>query len=179
MRRGTFAAAVCAAWLVAPFAWAQDAQQVSVPPPVLTIDQDRLVSGTISGARIADELEARASQLADENARIEAELVERERDLTELRPGLTSEEFRRLADAFDADVQRIRAEQDEKARAVNDAREAARQAFLNEAAEIISSIVRERRALVVLDRRDVFLSADSIDITEEAIRRSNAASERE
>ena len=32
----------------------------------------------------------------------------------------------------------------------------------------------ERGALIVLDRRDVFLSADRIDITDEAIERVNA-----
>lgn len=166
-----------AACLAAGGAGAQDTAQLNLPPPILTIDQDRLVAETIAGAQIADELEARAAALADENARIEAELVERERELTELRPDLTAEEFRRLADLFDADVQRIRAEQDEKAREINLARDEARQAFLNEAASIISAIVRERRALVVLDRRDVFLSADSIDITDEAVRRINAANE--
>ncbi|MEM9970427.1 MAG: OmpH family outer membrane protein, partial [Pseudomonadota bacterium] len=153
---------------------AQDAQ-LSLPPPILTIDQDRLVSETISGAGMIAELEARATALADENAEIEAQLISRERELTELRPTLGPDEFRTLADSFDTEVQRIRAEQDEKARAINEARDNARQEFLNEAAGIISNVVRERGALVVLDRRDVFLSADSIDITDEAIRRINAA----
>ena len=34
--------------------------------------------------------------------------------------------------------------------------------------------MRERGAVIVLDLRDVFLSADQIDITEEAIERVNA-----
>ena len=42
-------------------------------------------------------------------------------------------------------------------------------------AALISEIVRERGALIVLDRRDVFLSADRIDITDDAIARINAA----
>ena len=36
-------------------------------------------------------------------------------------------------------------------------------------AGIISEIVRDKGAVVVIDRRDVFLSADRIDITDEAI----------
>ncbi len=152
---------------------AQDAS-VNIPPPVLTIDQDRLFAETRPGATISDELEAQARALADENARIEAELVERERKLTEDRPNIEPATFRELADAFDAEVQRIRAEQDQKAREINRAREAARQRFFNEIAGVISDIVRERGALIVLDRRDVFLSADRIDITDEAIERVNA-----
>ncbi len=40
---------------------------------------------------------------------------------------------------------------------------------------VLSDLVRERGAVVVLDRRDVFLSADAIDITDEAIARLNTA----
>ena len=172
---GALRALVLVAVMATGHAEAQDAPQINLPSPILTIDQDRLVAETISGARVTDELEAQATALADQNAAIEADLVARERELTELRPSLTPDEFRRLADVFDADVQRIRSEQDEKARAINAARDEARQEFLNEAAVIISMIVRERRALLVIDRRDVFLSADSIDITDEAIRRINEA----
>ena len=49
--------------------------------------------------------------------------------------------------------------------------------IFNDIAALISEIVRERGALIVLDRRDVFLSADRIDITDDAIARINAASD--
>jgi Skp family chaperone for outer membrane proteins len=35
-------------------------------------------------------------------------------------------------------------------------------------------VVRERNAAVILDRRNVFLSAESVDITQEAIERIDA-----
>ena len=161
------------------FAGAARGQEASlnIPPQVLTIDQDRLFAETRPGATISDELEAQARALADENAQIEADLVARERQLTEDRPGMEPGAFRELADAFDAEVQRIRAEQDQKAREINRARDLARQQFFNEVADVISEIVRERGALIVLDRRDVFLSADRIDITDDAIERVNANAE--
>ena len=154
----------------------QDAS-LSLPPPILTIDQDRLFAETRPGESVNAELEAKAAALAEENSRIEAELIGRERALTDQRPSLPPDEFRALADEFDADVQRIRAEQDEKARQITQERETARQQFVGDVAGIISGIVRERGALVVLDRRDVFLSADRIDITDEAIDRINAAAD--
>ncbi len=156
---------------------ALNAQEIglNLPPPILTIDQDRLFQETRLGARSAGAIESEVEALAAENARIEGELIAREQELTERRATLLPYEFRALADAFDADVQRIRKAQDEKAREVNRLRDAARQDFFNDVAGIISDIVRERGALVVLDRRDVFLSADRIDITDEAITRVNAA----
>ena len=150
---------------------------IEIQSPVRVIDQDRLFAETQLGARAQADLEARAQELADENQRIEAELIARERELTELRPTLTPDEFRPLADEFDERVERIRTEQDEKARELNRARDDARQAFFQDVAGIISGIVREKGAVVVIDRRDVFLSADRIDITDEAIERVNEQAE--
>lgn len=143
--------------------------------PVLVIDQDKLFTETRLGAEALDALEKQAQDLATENQSIETDLLAEELELTEKRPSLTPEEFRALADAFDQRVQRLRAEQDEKARKLNRAREEAQSNVLRASANIISDIVRSRGAVVVLDRRNVFLSADSIDITDEAIEKINAA----
>ena len=147
---------------------------LSIPPPVLTINQDRLFAETRLGARTSAEFESNARELAAENEEIERGLIARELELTEMRPTLPVDEFKVLADAFDAEVQQIRAEQDEKARALSRSRETMRQEFFAEVADIIAGIVRERGAIIVLDRREVFLSADGIDITDEAIARVNA-----
>lgn len=155
----------------------QDLPLGVVQSPVLVIDQDRLFSETRLGTQAIGDLEARAQALTSENQAIEAELIAREQELTGLRPKTPPEEFRVLADEFDARVERIRTEQDEKARALTRARDEARQAFFQEVAGVISDIVRDRGAVVVLDRRDVFLSADRIDITDEAIERVNQMAE--
>lgn len=144
---------------------------------VLTIDLDRLLSETRLGAETMARLEQEALQLADENTQIENALIAEEQELTDQRSTLEPDAFRDLADDFDQRVQQFRAEQDAKARALNRSRDEARQDFFSGVAEIISNIVRERGALVVIERREVFLSADSIDITDEAIQRVNEATE--
>jgi Skp family chaperone for outer membrane proteins len=171
-------AAVVAAWLLgagAAFAQTQAAPQVELPPPVLTIDADRLLAESAFGRALAAEVDTAARTLADENRRIEADLLAEEKDLTERRAMMSPDEFRPMADAFDEKVQRLRAEQDEKERALTDLREEGRQRFFREAVPVLSEIVREQGALVLLDRRDVFLSADAIDITDVAIARIDAA----
>lgn len=148
---------------------AQDQTVIEIQSPVLVIDQDRLFAETRLGSRAQEDFDSRAQALASENQSIEAELIALEQELTGLRPTMGADEFRVLADEFDERVERIRAEQDEKARLLNRSRDEARQKFFGDVAEIISEIVRDKGAVVVIDRRDVFLSADRIDITDEAI----------
>lgn len=163
------------AGLVAGACLLSGAVSAQVAAPVLTIDQDRLLKETRPGASVLAEIEREAQKLVAENQRIQNELIAEERELTDLRSELPPEEFRDLANAFDARVQKLRAEQDEKGRLLNRAREEARRNFLRDAAGIISDIVRARGAFVVLDLREVVASADAIDITDEAIRRINQA----
>lgn len=145
------------------------------PSAVLTIDPERLFQETAFGRRVIAESEKRAEALQAENRRIEAELTAEERDLTERRPGLPVEEFRALADAFNVKVDRIRTEQDGKAREIQEERDAGQQDFFNRIGPILLALVRERQAAVLLDRRAVFLAAEAVDVTEAAVARIDAA----
>lgn len=171
MLRGVRLALLIAA-LASPVA-AQTAQ-LELPPPILTIDAERLLAESAFGRAIAVEVEEAVRQLTEENRRIEAELLAEERALTDRRATLSPDEFRPLAEAFDEKVEQVRAEQDAKERALSEVGEAGRQRFFEAAVPILSDIVRERGALVLLERREVFLSADAIDITAEAIERIDA-----
>lgn len=142
---------------------------------VLVIDQERLFSESQLGAAALSEIEAAALDLAAENRQIEAELLAEEQALTEQRASVSPEEFTGLADAFDAKVRRLRDEQDTKSRALSRSREEAQQAFFGDVGGILSAIARERGAVVMLERRQVFLSVDVIDVTDEAIERINQA----
>jgi Skp family chaperone for outer membrane proteins len=74
-----------------------------------------------------------------------------------------------LADAFDDKVQANRQEQDAKGRALATRTEDVRRDFLNAAKPVLGELMREAGAAVLLERRNVFLGADAIDITDEAI----------
>jgi Skp family chaperone for outer membrane proteins len=156
------------------------AQQIEPQPvfevasPILTVDQEKLFTSSRFGARVQAEIETRSRALAAENRSIEAELSAEEQALTDARPTLTPEEFRSRADAFDARVQRIRTEQDTKARDLGAFRESEQQRFAAELGAVLTDIARARGALVVVDRRALLVSADSIDITEVAVGAMNA-----
>lgn len=151
------------------------AQQLSLAgQPVLTIDSERLFLNSDFGKRVAREIEARGNELAAENRRIEVELAEAEQDLTEQRASMTPEAFRPLADAFDTRVQATRQAQAAKSRALNAQLEQEREIFLNAAGPVLEELMQDVGASVVLERRTVFISTNSTDITATAITRLNA-----
>ena len=156
---------------LAPFGVAAQEPSVSgeVQSPILTIDVDRLLAGTQFGRRIAEDLRDRTEALAAENERLRVELTEEERSLTERRPSMEMDEFRAEADAFDRRVQGIRADQDAKQRALEGAVEEGRQDFLNAVTPVLGRLMIDTGAAVILERRDVFLSASLVDITDRAI----------
>jgi Skp family chaperone for outer membrane proteins len=141
---------------------------------VLTIAPERLYNESSFGQRITSEIEKEGAEIAAENRRIEAELTAEERTLTEIRDELSPSEFRARAAAFDEKVQRLRREQDEKARALGQRTEEARRALLTAAQPVLSKLMIESGAVAILDRRAVLLSVDSVDITDQAILRVDA-----
>lgn len=163
---------------IAPVAQAQQDGGLSnvgvVQSLILTVAPEALYTRSDFGKRIANEIEAESLAIAADNRRIEAELTTEERELTVLRDTLPVEDFRARAAAFDEKVQRLRREQDERARVVGTRNEEARRALLTAAQPILLQLMVESGAVAVLDRRVVLLSVDSVDITEQAILRVNA-----
>ncbi|MEQ6247915.1 OmpH family outer membrane protein [Sulfitobacter sp. HNIBRBA3233] len=149
------------------------AQDTPPSTPILTIDSERLFLSSDFGQRVAAEIEARGNELASENRRIEAELAAEEQELTNRRAEMTAEEFRPLADDFDARVQQTRAAQAAKSRALNSLLDREREIFLGAAGPVLQELMEDVGASVVLERRTVFISTNSSDITAAAIARIN------
>ena len=154
---------------------AQDLPIGQVVSPVLVIDTDRVFTDSLFGQRIAATVLADSEALVAENRRIEAALTEEERSLTLRRPTMPVADFRAEADAFDERVQGIRSAQDAKQRSLQDGITTGREQFLQAVRPVLGQLMQEAGAAVILDRRTVFLAIGSIDITDLAIARIDAA----
>lgn len=150
------------------------AQSQPSPEGILVLNQERFYGASLYGRRVQAELEAASQALSAENREIEAQLTEEELRLTNERASLPVEEFRALADEFDARVVEIREAQDAKGRRLATQAEAARQRFFELAVPVLLELVRDRGAAVIMDSRAVILSADAVDITDEALARIDA-----
>ena len=159
-----------------------EAGEVVGPPTVaaaerqmlLVLDQDRLFAESAFGkASLAREQEA-VRALEAENKQIEAALIAEEQSLTTRRASLAADEFAGLADAFDTKVERIRNEQDTKARDLALLREQERQAFLRAVVPVLADLMGDKGAVAILEKSTVILSLTAIDVTDEAIARIDA-----
>ncbi|MBL4812107.1 MAG: OmpH family outer membrane protein [Rhodobacteraceae bacterium] len=163
--------------LAAPnFAFSQqvDAQPSTTQPdllrsPILTIDPELLFSGSAYGQRVSAQIVTLSEALAAQNRVLEAELTAEERSLTDRRAGMEIGAFRVEAAAFDARVQLIRQERDATETALRQRVATERETFLNAARPILGRMMIESGAAMILDRRQVFLSIDQLDMTQLAV----------
>jgi len=145
-----------------------------VVSPILTLDREQLFAGTLYGQRVNRELEAASTAMAAETRAIEAALEAEEQALTEQRATMEPEGFRELASAFDDKVQALRAEREAAEADLLAQIEAAQLAFFNRIGPVLGQLVRDRGAVLIVDRRAVLLAATDIDATSAAIERIDA-----
>ncbi|MFT6605471.1 MAG: Skp family chaperone for outer membrane protein [Halocynthiibacter sp.] len=169
-------ACVAFAGLVSPLR-AQDAGVPLAPSQsnILTVDTDFIFANSLYGVQIEQDFNAAAQILIAENGEIEARLTTQEKALTDERASLSLEEFRTRAQAFDIRVQALREEQRVKETEVQAIRATGRQTFQEVLTPVLTKIARERGASVMFERQQVFLSAESIDVTLEALEMVNEA----
>jgi Skp family chaperone for outer membrane proteins len=157
-------------WLV--LALPASAQQSS--PPILIVDSERLLIETLYGRRIAADLAAQAAELQAENDRIVESLTLEERSLTVRRAEMDIEEFRTESEAFDTKVQEVRRVRDAKNVELQVATAGARGEFERQSRSVLETMMRERGAAMVIERRFVLLWTRGADITDDAIVRIDA-----
>ncbi|SMO52066.1 OmpH family outer membrane protein [Paracoccus laeviglucosivorans] len=142
-------------------------------PQIMTIDQEGLFMGSAWGQRVQADLEQRGRQVAAENDRLASQFAAEEQELTNLRGALSPEEFRQRADEFDKRVVEVRRERDAVTRDLQSGADAERAAFFRAALPVLAQLMQERGAVVVLDQRAIFVSAQSADVTQIMIERLN------
>lgn len=161
--------------LLAGQAPAQDSSSADPALQILIVDRARLFAESAFGKASVERERIATRALEDENAGIQAELVAEEQELTALRQTLSADEFSARAAAFDEKVERIRAEQDAKARDLAGVRDEDSKAFQRTALPVLGEIMASRGAQVLLEKSSVILSLSLVDVTDEAIAKVDAA----
>jgi Skp family chaperone for outer membrane proteins len=165
---------LAAAALTLVLAGAGLAQQAQAPS-ILVVDLEAAMrqSATAGALRDIEVRERRALQARfdEEKAMLEA----REAELVDLRAKMDKAQFDKLTAEFDARVRRIRRAAQEDAAALQ-ARFAGAQRELYQALRpMAEALMRERGAVVILDRKGAAAFDPSLDVTDALAQRLNAA----
>jgi Skp family chaperone for outer membrane proteins len=146
-----------------------EAPTPGVAPPFLFINQEQILTGSRSGKEILADEDRQRDALRGESRALDASFEEEESRLTEERPKLAPEEFRKLSDAFDARVVKARRDQDERASALADRFDQRRRQFYAQVAPILVMLMDRYGAKAIFDENSVLLADQSLNITQAVI----------
>jgi len=171
MRAGIGAWFLCALLLTGGRVEAQDTDDDGARSLVLIVDMQRIKSDTSAGRdMLTKQIEIRQriqSGLAERRERLQGE----EKRLAEEREKLEPEEFREQVRAFEQQVFANREFSERESRRLQLLLSGASALLKERATAVLAGIMRERQAEVLLDSTQIILSVNSLDITDEAIRR--------
>ena len=143
--------------------------------PILIVNVDRIYRESAAGRSIsAAEAELVKQAETELRARRDA-LTTEEQALAAERDTLSPSQLEERTAQFRASVAELRQFRRERGVAIQKAVSAARVVLKQALQPVLVAIMRERRAAAMLDARNVVLSASALDITDEAIRRLDAA----
>ncbi len=146
-----------------------------VAQSLLTVDSEQVLLNSTYGQSV---LAAEAEQIDTLRARgraVDSQFETEELRLTEERAKMDPEEFRELADEFDARVIATRAELRRQSRELEQANQARRVAFFNEVTPILLEILEETGATAIVEHRSILVARQDLNITEEVIKRLDQA----
>ena len=136
---------------------------------IFTVDITDLLKLTVPGKKLILENNKSRKLLQTENEALENKLLTEEKELSELRNTLSTDEFRAKAIQFDKRVTGIRKKQAKKEEDLNNQIRKEEANFLKAIYPLLYEILSERGGVILLDQRNVILWDSSVDITSEAI----------
>ena len=165
------AARLAAAFLFA-LACAAVAQE---PPPILIVDRERVLRDSVPARSLAEsEREARVA-LGEELEALRRALEAEEAEIAALRDEGDKAAFEARVRAFDIRVREARRDSQAKGEALQARFIGARRDLAAALEPVLQSVLEESGATLILDARTVLAARPGADVTEEVIRRFDAA----
>lgn len=152
------------AGLAAPLA-AQDARDV------LIVDRERILSESAPAQVLRREEQLRRQALRARFEETRKALEAEEAEIAELRGSLTASEFEERVRAFDQSVREARRESQGASEALQSEFTAARRKLSEALAPVLTEILTERGASIIVDARTALIFRDEINVTDEALAR--------
>ena len=155
----------------APRAMAQDAADIGI----LVVDMQRIQRDASAAISVREQSAALRSNLEKTIADRARAISSEEAELAELRKRLTTDEFRARVRNFEEKVFANRDFAQRESSKLQGLLAQASTRLRREIAPILAQLLRERKAQLMLDSSQVILNAETLDVTEEVIKRLDEA----
>lgn len=139
--------------------------------PILIVERERLLTASLAGKDVLAQDEEVRSRLEKEGQQLDEDFRSEELELTQLRPNIPPEEFRVLADAFDAKVVATRLQQKDTVEEENHLVQQRHNEFFAALGPVLFQIMSEKAASAIIDADRVLVANQSLNITQEVIKR--------
>jgi len=136
---------------------------------LFTVDMGKLFKSSDFGKKIISTNNIARQKLQNENEELESLLLSEEKELSEQRKILSSDEFRPKALAFDEKVSIIRTEQGKKEENLKNKARKEEAEFYKRIYPLLYELLLDRGGSILIDQRNVILWDSTVDITDEAI----------
>ena len=136
---------------------------------LFTVDMGKLFRSSEFGKQIISTNNIARQELQNENEELESMLLLEEKELSEQRKILSSDEFRPKALAFDDKVSIIRTDQSKKEENLKNKARKEEAEFYKRIYPLLYELLLDRGGLILIDQRNVILWDSTVDITDEAI----------
>ncbi len=133
------------------------------------VDMGKLYRSSDFGKNITLNINVDRQALQNENEELELELLSEEKELSELRKTLSLDEFGAKALKFDEKVSKIRIEQGKKEENLKNKARQEETEFYKRIYPLLYELLLDLGGLLLIDKRNVILWDNSVDITDDAI----------
>lgn len=151
------------------------AQDKAAGTSIAVVDIQRLMTESNAAKTIQEQVQSYQEKFLGELREKEEALRKKEKDVLEQRASLSQEEFAKQRDEFEKQLIEARQYAQSRKRALDEASAKALGQLRGEVFKVVQSIADANNYDLVLARQHVVLGAKSIDVSEEAMEKLNAA----
>lgn len=148
---------------------------VAAPTSIAVVDVRALLTESSAAKNIQEQIKKQRDAFLADLGKEEKELREQEKNLVEEQGKLPAEEFEKKRKSFEEKLLTTRRDAQTKKRDLEVAAGKATEKLRNEITKVVQKIADEKGYNLVISAQDVLIGADSLNITDEAMKDLNDA----
>jgi Skp family chaperone for outer membrane proteins len=150
------------------------AQQAQVPIVIAVLDVNLLLRDSSAAKAVRDQIEKQRNAYQADLVQQENKLREIDKQLAQQRASLSEQEFNKRRDDLNKQIDALRAESDKRKQQLEKAFNTGMQQVTKVLEGVLAEIAKARGLTLVINKAMVPLSANDLDITQEALKMLNA-----